>query len=289
MLLTTTPGAAEFSMVMQRAEAAERAGLAGRGGHRDHRDVGHRADHRGQRGVQAGDDDQAVDVAEQRAVGEQARGSGCRRCRRPATTSVPVTRATKAASAATGVSPPPALSTRTRPTGSGTGPTAAAIAAASMVVYASCSLASATRVSAVARSTSAGRWGCSRRASRTSARICSVRAPVPQMTSRLDRGDGHGAAPAGGHRAEQRLGGAAGAEGRVGGDQERSETTGVGAVVQRGRLHVRDSSVRSAVLRGGSSDGGGPNSASSGLRAGARVWVTPDSRTTRSRPLRLAS
>ena len=127
-----------------------------------------------------------------------------------------------------------------------------------MVVYASCSLASATRVSAGARSTSAGRSGCSRRASRTRARICSVLRPVPQMTSGSTAGDGQ----RGGerfrrveHRAQQRLGGAAGAEGRVGGDQERSETAGlvgrVGAVVQRGRLHVLDSNGRIGLDRGG--------------------------------------
>ena len=68
-----------------------------------------------------------------------------------------------------------------------------------MVVYASCSLASATRVSAVARSTSAGRSGCSRRASRTRARTCSVVRPVPQMTS--------GSTARGGQRGRQRLGG----------------------------------------------------------------------------------
>ena len=206
-----------------------------------------RADHRGQRGVQAGDDDQAVDVAEQRAVGEQRRGSGCRRCRRPAR---PRCR-----------SPGRRTRPRRRPgcrrrrrRARGRGPPARAPGRRRRPSRRrpwSCTRRArwpARRASPrVARSTSAGRSGCSRRASRTRARTCSVLRPVPQMTSGSTARRGQRGRERLGrveHRAQQRLGGAAGAERRVGGDQERSETAGlvgVGAVVQRGRLHVLDS------------------------------------------------
>ena len=86
----------------------------------------------------------------------------------------------------------------------------------------------------------------------------------------LDGGGGHrGGQRLGrvGHRAQQRLGGAAGAERRVGARSgaERNRRI-VGAVVQRGRLHVRDSSGRVRRSAGEApADGGGPNRASSGL------------------------
>ena len=63
-------------------------------------------------GVQAGDHDEAVDVGAAACRRRAARGAGCRPTSSTRTTSVPVTRATKAASAATGASPPPAHSTR---------------------------------------------------------------------------------------------------------------------------------------------------------------------------------
>ena len=120
----------------------------------------------------------------------------------------------------------------------------------------------------MARSTSAGRSGCSRRASRTSASTCSVVRPVAQTTSGSGRGAGgvrrrHDRR----HRAEQRVG-VAGGERRVDGgglDQERGEAAGLVGVGQR-----RHGDVAASARAGGdvarSRSGAGPNSASSGLR-----------------------
>ena len=134
MLLTTTPGAAEFSMVSsalnppkELAPCPAEVGTATTG-----------TSVRPLTTLASAASRPATTTRQSTSVSSE-RSASSGRIRLPPTsstrtTSVPVTRATKAASAAIGVSPLLAQSTPTRPTGSGIGPTAADIAAASIVV-----------------------------------------------------------------------------------------------------------------------------------------------------------
>ena len=115
MLTTVTPGAQELSIAEQRGDAAERGAVADAGGHRDQRYAGQPADDGRQRALHAGDDDEAVGLR-RAGRGRRAAGAARRRRRRvirrpPA----PCTRAVSAASAATGASEVPALTTATVP------------------------------------------------------------------------------------------------------------------------------------------------------------------------------
>ena len=70
------PGGAGVEHAEQRGEAAEGRAVTDRGRHGDHRHVDQPADHRGQRPLHAGDDDDHRRLAQLLAVGQQAVQAG---------------------------------------------------------------------------------------------------------------------------------------------------------------------------------------------------------------------
>ena len=246
MLLTATPGAAELSIVSARPDRRTRW-VAGRGRHRDHRDVGHPADL-----VASEASMPATTTRQSRATTSRRRaggGSGCRDVVHAHDLGAGHPRDEGGLGGDGGV--PPRRRSR--------GPGPPARAAGRQRGHRGGVHRRVRVVLAGQRDERLGRraehQGGPVRvlapASRTRARICSVLRPVAQMTSGSAAASANPAGRPGcgvGQRTQQRLGGAAEPQRRVGGDQERSEA-GVVVVVQRGRLHVRDTNRRVVVLR----------------------------------------